>query len=179
MTINYMEHGEKKTVEVVKKINQGLHITHNHDGRFQKMWALGVDGRIYRTTSRGQYRPMQAAETAPAEIQASMAAQTMGRLGGVASTPAKTEAVRANGKLGGRPRDQRRWKLISDYIGNDPSPYTTKQLFDFADQCNRENANDPDWTPFQLVDAGDEIHDLSHQRGNEGFIAAVRYPADK
>jgi hypothetical protein len=68
MTITISEHGIRKQVEILKKVNQGLHLTHNHDGRFQKMWALGVDGCIYRTTSRGQYRPMQDGEIAPEKL---------------------------------------------------------------------------------------------------------------
>ena len=114
------------------------------------------------------------------EMPISIAAATLGARGGAAtkgvSTPRKARSSRANGKLGGRPRDQRRWQIVSDYIANDPSPYTTKQLLDYAEQCNRENRNDPDWTPFELVDAFTEIHDLSHQRGDDGFIAAVPYP---
>jgi hypothetical protein len=70
-------------------------------------------------------------------------------------------------------RDIRKWKLISDYFGNDPGPYTTKQVFDYAADCNREHSGELDWQPFELVDAGNEIHDLSHQHGTEGFIVAV------
>jgi hypothetical protein len=69
MTINVIEHGKKRQVEVVFKVNQGLHTTHNHDGRFQKVWALGRDNRIYRTTSRGGYRPQQQGEIPPMEFQ--------------------------------------------------------------------------------------------------------------
>ena len=36
------------------------------------------------------------------------AAQQLGRLGGLAKSKAKTEAVRANGKLGGRPKKKKR-----------------------------------------------------------------------
>ena len=68
MTITVIRNGRKEAVEIVRKVNQGLHATHNRDGRFQKMWALGVDGQIYRTTSRGQYRPMQAGEIPPAAL---------------------------------------------------------------------------------------------------------------
>lgn len=36
------------------------------------------------------------------------AAQSLGRLGGLAKSKAKTEASRANGKLGGRPKKPKR-----------------------------------------------------------------------
>jgi hypothetical protein len=36
------------------------------------------------------------------------AAQSLGRLGGLAKSAAKTAAVRANGKLGGRPKKKKR-----------------------------------------------------------------------
>ena len=36
------------------------------------------------------------------------AAQTLGRLGGLVKSKAKTDAVRENGKLGGRPKKQKR-----------------------------------------------------------------------
>jgi len=36
------------------------------------------------------------------------AAQQLGRLGGLAKSKAKAEASRANGKLGGRPKKQKR-----------------------------------------------------------------------
>lgn len=70
---------------------------------------------------------------------------------------------------------ERKWRIISDYLGNDPLPYTTKQLFDYAEQSNIDNVDDPDWVPFELVDDEDQILDLSHQRGDEGYIAAVLF----
>lgn len=39
-----------------------------------------------------------------AEVAASMAAASLGRLGGTTSTPRKAEAARKNGQKGGRPR---------------------------------------------------------------------------
>ena len=36
------------------------------------------------------------------------AAQSLGRLGGLAKSKAKTAAVRKNGKLGGRPKSKKR-----------------------------------------------------------------------
>lgn len=78
--------------------------------------------------------------------------------------------------------DSRRWRIISDYLGNDPEPYTTQQLFDYVAACNAEHANDPEWgPPFMLHDAGDKILDLSHQNGNDGYIAAVEFvvPAEE
>jgi hypothetical protein len=61
--------GQRVRVKIIKKINQGFHATHNHDGQFLKMWALGVDKKVYRTTSHGGgYRLMQDSETAPPEL---------------------------------------------------------------------------------------------------------------
>lgn len=58
--------GRFEVVEVVKKVNLGLLVTHNRDGQFQKIWALGADGQVYRTSSYGGcYKPMQAHEVAP------------------------------------------------------------------------------------------------------------------
>ncbi|MFA5377005.1 MAG: hypothetical protein WC455_14740 [Dehalococcoidia bacterium] len=72
--------------------------------------------------------------------------------------------------------DTRVWRVVSEYIGNDPEPYTTQQLFDYCAECNREHANDPDWgVPFDLCDLGDKIVDLSHNRGDEGYVAAVPF----
>lgn len=73
--------------------------------------------------------------------------------------------------------DKRTWRIVSDCLANDPEPYTTQQLFDYADQCNREHEGDADWTPFELHDGVNEIVDLSHQRGDEGYIAAVLFDA--
>ena len=74
------------------------------------------------------------------------------------------------------PTDTRRWRIVSDYLGNYSQPYTTAQLFEYAAQCNQEHAADPEWgTPFQLVDAGDKILDTSHPRGNEGHVAAMPF----
>lgn len=75
-------------------------------------------------------------------------------------------------------QDNRKWEVISDYIGNDPEPYTTKQLFDYAEECNSEHSDDPDWEDFELLDDGDQILDLSHQQGNEGYIAAILYDSE-
>lgn len=72
-------------------------------------------------------------------------------------------------------KDIRKWELVSDYLGNDPDPYTTKELFDYAEECNREHEDDDEWINFELVDMGDQICDLSHQQGNEGYVAAIPY----
>lgn len=45
------------------------------------------------------------------------AAQSLGRLGGLAKSKAKTEAVRANGKLGGRPKKKKRHARHSNGAG--------------------------------------------------------------
>lgn len=71
--------------------------------------------------------------------------------------------------------DTRTWRVVSEYLGNDPEPYTTRQLFDYAAECNAENANDDDWSPFELVDCGDKILDVSHNDGDEGAIAALPF----
>jgi hypothetical protein len=51
------------------------------------------------------------------------AAQSLGRLGGLAKSKAKAEASRANGKLGGRPKKQKRRKpnsyLTETNLGSD------------------------------------------------------------
>jgi len=66
MKIRVKVHGRFEEVDVVKKVNLGLRITHNRDGRFQKVWAVAADGRVFRTSSYGGcYKPMQAGETAP------------------------------------------------------------------------------------------------------------------
>jgi len=76
-------------------------------------------------------------------------------------------------------RDCRRWEIISDYFGNDPNPYTTEEIFDYAKKCNEHHrlnpGDDPDWIPFDLYDRGDDIVDLNKTRGNEGFIVAIPY----
>ena len=74
-------------------------------------------------------------------------------------------------------RDSRKWLLVSEYLGNDDGSYTTRQIMDYAQQTNRENGHDPDYVPFDLVDAGDEILDLSHQQGNEGRVVAILWTA--
>lgn len=71
--------------------------------------------------------------------------------------------------------DTRVWRINSDLLGNDSQPYTTKQLFDYAEQCNREHENDPEWTPFDLTDCGDKIIDNSVDRGDADYIAAVPF----
>ena len=70
-------------------------------------------------------------------------------------------------------RDSRKWLLVSEYLGNDDGPYTTRQIMDYAQETNRENGHDQEYVPFDLVDAGDEILDLSHQPGNEGRVVAI------
>ena len=70
--------------------------------------------------------------------------------------------------------DNRKFELYSDYIGNDPEPYTFQQLFEYCSQCNADNKNDPDWIPFNLVDRGEYILDISHNKNEDGYIAAVQ-----
>ncbi len=69
MKIRAKVHGKIEVVEVVKKVNMGLRATHNQDGKFQRVWALAADGRIFRTSSYGGfYKPMPPWETAPQEL---------------------------------------------------------------------------------------------------------------
>ena len=73
MNIRVKINGRFEAVEVVRKVNLGLRSTHNRDGYFQKMWALGVDGRVYRTSSYGGcYKPMHAGEVMPMELRGSV-----------------------------------------------------------------------------------------------------------
>jgi len=66
MKIRAKINGKFEKVEIVKKVNLGLRATHNRDGRFQKVWALAVDGRVFRTSSYGGcYKPMLPGETMP------------------------------------------------------------------------------------------------------------------
>ena len=46
----------KGTVEVVGKAHAGYRGTHNHDGRYLYILALGTDGTVYETKSSGGYR---------------------------------------------------------------------------------------------------------------------------
>lgn len=71
--------------------------------------------------------------------------------------------------------DTRIWKIISDHLGNDPAPYTTKMILDYAAQCNRENAGDPDYTPFDLQESGSFIVDCNVPRGEDGHVVAQEW----
>ncbi len=69
MQIRVKVEGKIETVEIAKKVNLGLRTTHNRDGKFQKVWAITADGRVFRTSSfGGWYKPMQSGETAPKEL---------------------------------------------------------------------------------------------------------------
>lgn len=69
MQIRAKINGRFEEVEVTKKVNLGLRVTHNRDGRFTKVWALACDGRVFRTSSYGScYKPAQPGETAPKEL---------------------------------------------------------------------------------------------------------------
>ncbi len=66
MTITVRYAGKTEQVEIIHKVSQGLHTTHNRDGSFQKMWAIAADGRVFTTKSRGgHYRPARAGEVPP------------------------------------------------------------------------------------------------------------------
>lgn len=68
ITVRYA--GKSEQVEVIRKVNQGLRTTHNRDGRYQKMWAVAADGRVFTTKSRGgHYRPARAGEIPPPALQ--------------------------------------------------------------------------------------------------------------
>jgi len=74
-------------------------------------------------------------------------------------------------------RDNRKFRIVSDYLGNTPELFSAVQILKYGSQCNRENKNDPEWTAFLLSDEGDRIIDNSHDRHNEGYLAAVQvYP---
>ncbi len=66
----------KGTVEIVEKVNTGNRRTHNRDGRFGYVVALGADGIFYETKSNGGgYRKAKnqqraAAAFARAKVQA-------------------------------------------------------------------------------------------------------------
>jgi len=73
--------------------------------------------------------------------------------------------------------DLRKFRIVSDYLGNTPELFSAAQILKYGKQCNRENKNDPEWINFLLVDLDDRIIDNSHHRGNEGHLAAVQvYP---
>jgi hypothetical protein len=64
------ENGKKRKVEIIRKFNVGLMPTHNKDGRYMLTWALGVDGKLYRTTPRANgYRPAREGELYPVELR--------------------------------------------------------------------------------------------------------------
>jgi hypothetical protein len=68
----HMPNGSKELVEVIRKLNLGLRRSHNRDGRQQKMWAVAVDGRIFKTSSSGYYRPIRPDEVPPAKLLADL-----------------------------------------------------------------------------------------------------------
>jgi len=69
MKIRAKIHGKFEEIEIVKKVNLGLRTTHNQDGKFQRVWALAADGRVFRTSIYGgHYMPMLPWETAPKEL---------------------------------------------------------------------------------------------------------------
>ena len=61
-----------ETVKIVRKAHSGLKTTHNHDGRYNLVWAVDASGRVYRTSGRkgGAWRPARPEETPPAELMA-------------------------------------------------------------------------------------------------------------
>lgn len=66
-------------------------------------------------------------------------------------------------------RDRRTWQIL---FVEDPVPYTTRQLFDYADQCNAESVNEEGWVPIELVDTGENVYDVSKKEGEDGHHAA-------
>jgi hypothetical protein len=71
--------------------------------------------------------------------------------------------------------DKRMWTVLSERFGNDPGPCTTREIFDYAAECNKEVCVGPDDPPFRLFDAGDEIWDMSQHRGSADFLVARLY----
>jgi hypothetical protein len=70
MTKRVRVNGRFTIVEVAAQINLGLRSTHNHDGRFQRVWIKTVDGLIFRTSSYGGgYKPMLPWERPPVELR--------------------------------------------------------------------------------------------------------------
>ncbi len=68
--------------------------------------------------------------------------------------------------------DDRIWRITSDYLANDSSPYSTNMLLELAEESNKEYENTED-QPFDLYIRGNEIVDLNTSEGNDGFIVAV------
>jgi hypothetical protein len=64
--------GEWRTIEVVRKVHAGLRATHNRDGRYNLVWAITADGRIYRTYGRrgGSWREARHGEIPPPRLMA-------------------------------------------------------------------------------------------------------------
>jgi len=68
--ITVRENGKTRTIEVARKFNVGLRPTHNKDGRYMLTWALGRDGRLYRTTPRANgYRQAREGDLYPVELR--------------------------------------------------------------------------------------------------------------
>jgi hypothetical protein len=67
--ITVRDNGNKYKVEIVRKWNVGLRPTHNKDGRYLLSWAIGVDGKLYRTAPRSNgYRPVRQGDLYPIEL---------------------------------------------------------------------------------------------------------------
>jgi hypothetical protein len=74
--INVRTSGKLNPVEIVHKFKAGFRATHNGDGKYLLVWAVGVDGQVYRTTGRSMgYRPAQPGATYPDTIQTIAALQ--------------------------------------------------------------------------------------------------------
>lgn len=59
--------------------------------------------------------------------------------------------------------DNRRWKIVSDYLGNDTAPYTTQEINDYLIETDYGD----------LIDQGDRLIDMTRGFGNEGYVAAI------
>jgi hypothetical protein len=74
--INVRTSGKLNPVEIVYKFISGYRATHNGDGKYLLVWAVGVDGNVYRTTGRVRgYRPAQPGVTYPETIKTISALQ--------------------------------------------------------------------------------------------------------
>lgn len=70
--------------------------------------------------------------------------------------------------------DNRKWHVLSSELGSDPGPFSTQQIFDCADELNREAVDDhrQDYVPFHLHDLGNTIINVSHDRGDADYLVA-------
>jgi hypothetical protein len=95
---------EKYSIEW--KLAAGRWVQDHKNEKWGRVWKIHYieNGIEY---SRGEYRTRKEAEES---LRVSQAAAALGRKGGSAKSPAKTAAVRENGKKGGRPKTKEEGK---------------------------------------------------------------------